>query len=275
MLATLAVAVTVAGPAYSGTIEERQIERLAQREGETPQALRMLIQRHWLEGEAVERGIVVTRREVEDEFETDVEESFRTRKAFKAFLKRTKQTEADIKATIRSDLLSGAIKAQVAEPAAKSVTPDQVKAYVDANPQTLPARRTVRFVATKNRRAARAVLRKLRRGATWASVHAGKRTFDQAEETAAGRAIFRAPLNRTTRYGRIVFRVIRHTSERPEPRAQQEARAWEVLASEAQQRALDAFVVQFTAKWRERTTCAPSYSDHEDCGQPPTGQQAP
>lgn len=279
-IAALAVAVSVAGPAYSGTLEDRDVERAARSAEGTKterehQALAMLIERQWLEGEAKERGIVVTRAEVDDELELDIEQGFGSRKAFKAFLKRTKQTEADIKATIRATQLSIRIRDQLTEPAARSVTPDQVKAYVDANPQSTPERRTVRVVATKNRRQAIKVLEKLRRGATFSSVGGTLEQYDRADETAPGRAIFRAKLNRLTRYGRIVFKVTRHTPARPLPRAQQEAMAWEVLASQAQEHALEEFKVQFTAKWRERTTCAPRYGRHEDCGQPPTGQDRP
>jgi hypothetical protein len=167
--------------------------------------------------------------------------------------------------------LTAEIHAQITEPAAKSVTPDQVRAYVDANPQTTPEQRTVRFVETENRRAATAVLNKLKRGATWSSVGATKETVDKADTTKAGRAVFRAKLNQTTRYGRVVFRVIKHIPEKPVPRAQQEALAWETLAGEAQQRALDEFKAQFTAKWRQRTACAPEYAAHADCGRPPSG----
>ena len=244
--AALAAAITVMGPTYRGAIEDSQIAREAKRaEGSASQrqtqALSVLIRRQWIEGEANERGIVVTEVAGED----------------------------------RSAALTAEIHAQITEPAAKSVTPDQVKAYVDANPQVTPEQRTVRLVQAKNRRAAIAVLSKLRRGATWSSVGATKETFDTTDETAAGRAVFRAKLNRTTRYGRVVFRVIRHIPEKPVPRAQQEALAWETLAGEAQQRALDAFTAEFTAKWRQRTACAPPYATHPDCGQPPSGQQTP
>ncbi|MDA0173378.1 peptidylprolyl isomerase [Solirubrobacter taibaiensis] len=244
--ATLAAAITVMGPTYSGTIEDSQIAREAKRaEGSAAQrqtqALSVLIRRQWIEGEASERGIVVT--------ETD--------------------------AADRTAALTAEINAQIAEPAAKSVTPDQVRAYVDANPQVTPEQRTVRLVQTKNRRAAIAVLNRLKRGSTWSSLGATKETFDKADATKNGRAAFRAKLNRTTRYGRVVFRVIKHAPEKPVPRAQQEALAWETLASEAQQRALDEFTAQFTAKWRQRTTCAPPYAAHADCGQPPSGQLTP
>ncbi len=280
-LIALAVAVTVAGPTYSGAVEEREVAQLArqgqgsERERER-QALSVLIQRHWVEGEAVERGIVVTPQEVDDAYEEQVEAEFDSRKAFRAYLRRTGRTETALKASIRSDLLTGALRQQIAEPAAKSVTPDQVKAHVDANPQLLPATRTVRVVRTSSRRAAMAVLRKLRRGATWSSVGGSQTTVDRSNAgTAAERAMLRARVKTLTRYGRVVFRVTRDTPERPMPRAQQEAIAWERLASEAQQAALDAFLPAFTAKWRQRTACAAQYAGHADCGQPPMGQPAP
>ena len=153
--------------------------------------------------------------------------------------------------------LTAEIHAQITEPAAKSVTPDQVKALRGREPADHARTGTVRFVETKNRRAATAVLNKLRRGATWSALGGTKETFDKADETKTGRAVFRAKLNQTTRYGRVVFRVIKVIPEKPVPRAQQEALAWEMLAGEAQQRALDEFKAQFTAKWRQRTVCAP------------------
>jgi hypothetical protein len=63
--AALAVAITVMGPTYSGTIEDSQIAREAKRaDGSASQrqtqALSVLIRRQWIEGEANERGIVVT-----------------------------------------------------------------------------------------------------------------------------------------------------------------------------------------------------------------------
>jgi hypothetical protein len=200
-----------------------------------------LVRRHWLEGEARERGIA----------------------------------ESETGQPLRAELLQAAINAQIAEPAARSVTPDQVKAYVDANPQVVPETRTARVIITKSRRRAAEVLRRLERGAKWSSLGATKETFERADDTATSRAVFRARLNRTLRRGRLVFRVIRDAPSRPEPRAQQEARAWEVLASQAQERALNEFRAQFTAKWRERTRCAPEYGQHEDCAPPPSGQETP
>jgi hypothetical protein len=267
----LAVAVTVAGPAYSGTIEESEVERMAARPGVSErQALQVLIERQWVEGEAAERGIVVSAHEVQAEYE----QGFATRDELKAYLRETGQTTADVKATLRSELLIAEIRAQVAEPAARSVTPEQVKAYVDAHPQTTPPLRTVRLLTTDSRREAKAALRRLRRGATFAALGGTRDRFARADHP-AGPAMFRAPLKRTVRHGVHVFRVIRETPARPLPRGEQEARAWEVLAGEAQQRALDAFAPAFVGKWRPRTTCAPRYGHHPDCAQPPSVQDTP
>ena len=61
---------------------------------------------------------------------------------------------------------------------------------------------------------------------------------------------------------------------RPRRRAQVRAK----LVSDAQQKALDAFVTAFTAKWRARTTCAPAYLWDGDCanwdGTPPDRQSS-
>ena len=235
------------GPTYSGTIEDSQIAREAKRaEGSASQrqtqALSVLIRRQWIEGEANERGIVVTRDR-----------------------RRRPHRGADGRDP-RADHGAGGEVGHAG----------QVKAYVDANPQTTPEQRTVRIVAdqepARGDRRPRTSSSAARRGRR---VGATKETFDKADETAAGRAVFRAKLNQTTRYGRVVFRVIKHIPEKPVPRAQQEALAWETLASEAQQRALDEFNAQFTAKWRQRTVCAPPYATHADCGPPPSGQHAP
>jgi hypothetical protein len=201
--------------------------------------------------------------------EEAIDEEFSARE-LKAYLKQTGLTEPLLRDRVRSSLELAQIRQQVLEPAAKSVTPDQVKAWVDAHPQVLPAARTVRLVLAKTRAEAKRVQRRLQRGATWASV-GGTRDELTPSRSRVTRAIFRAKVNAVTRYGRVVFKVTRHTPERPMQRAQQEAQAWERLAGEAQERALNAFRTQFTEKWRARTSCAPAYATHPSCPQPPNG----
>lgn len=278
--AALAVAATIVGPTFNASVEEREIERIAAR-GEGPvaerraAALDSAVRARWVEGEASERGLSITEQELDEAFEEGVLDSFDNRKQFERFLKKEGLTEADIRQQLRVEQLSTTIRAQVAEPAARSVTPERVKAYVDANPQVLPAERTVWVAPAKNRVRAIRLQQRLRRGATWAA-SGGHKTSVPAEvrgdTSALTRAIFRAKVDTVARYGRTVFKVTRHIPERPMPRAQQEAIAWELLASEAQRLAIDAFVAQFTEKWRARTTCAPAFAGHASCAAPPSGQ---
>lgn len=241
-IAVLAVAATISAPGYSASVDDADVSRLVKTGEERAAAFQTLVEAAWIVGEAQERGIVVSDPTVEREE--------------------------------RISVLRAEIQAQVTEPAAKSVTPDQVKAYVDANPKVLPAGRTVRLVLAKNRARAMRIERRLERGATWAAVGGHRDEFAPGKSRIT-RAIFRAKVGEVTRYGRVVFEVAKHTPERPMPRAQQEALAWEELASRAQQQALDAYTAQFTEKWRARTSCAAKYAQHPSCAPPPNAQHAP
>ena len=85
----------------------------------------MLIAAAWTEGEAAERGITVTEAEIDEEAETD------------PGLSRAKQ-----QFLARISLLKARIQDPVKQAAAQSVTPDQIEAYVAANPRLDPEERT-------------------------------------------------------------------------------------------------------------------------------------
>jgi foldase protein PrsA len=259
-LVAFAVAVTVAVPGGSVTVDEAEISHWSGEFGGSNGALTMLIEAAWAEGEASERGIVVSDAEVREATEEP-------------------RPTADERFLARNEILDGAIKEQVTRPAALSVTPDQVKAYVDQHPRTLPEQKFVRRIVARSRQDARRAKRALRNGGTWSLVAkrysttpgAGLKPARTAEEQAP-KGVLQGPVKANGRY--TVFEVVKVTPERPVPRGQQEATAWEILASEAQERALEAFKPQFADKWRGRTTCAPKYASHRDCGntqQPPSG----
>jgi len=268
-IAILAVAATVAAPGYSASVDDADVDRLTRAGNARAVVFQTLVEQAWVDGEAKERAIVVTAEEVQDA----IDDEFSARE-LRMYLKETGLTKTLLRDRIRSALELAQIRQQVLEPAAKSVTPDQVKAYVDANPQMLPASRTVRLVLAKSRAEAKRIERRLARGATWATV-GGHEDELAPSRSRVTKAIFRAKVDEITRYGRVVFRVTEHTPERPMPRAQQEAQAWERLATDAQQHALDTFTAQFTEKWRARTSCAAAYAAHPRCPQPPSGQAAP
>jgi SurA N-terminal domain len=75
--------------------------------------MRFLISGFSIIGEAKERGIRVSRKEVDRELERTRRAAFRTERSFKGFLRRTGQTVADIKLRTRIDLLTGKLQAVV------------------------------------------------------------------------------------------------------------------------------------------------------------------
>ena len=265
-LAKLAVAATVAAPGFSATFAAEQVEHWERAVGGSASALRFLIESAWTEGEARERGIAVSDRELRELVDERPHDGL---------------TRADIRYDARIGLLRLRIRDQITRPAALSVTPEQVEAYVQAHPRQDPETRRVRIVQARTRHLAHEAQRKLARGLLWRSAArrysisggsgpkpAEPGSYDEDVE----RAIFKAPEKRLTRYRTFVFKVVEIIPAHPTPLDQQRATAWEILASDAQQQALTAFQADFTAKWRARTTCAPEYATAPDCGNPPNSE---
>jgi hypothetical protein len=77
------------------------------------QVMSVLTSLKWIEGEAVERGIVVSDRAVRRAFRRQKRLSFPRERAYRRFLRESKQTEADILARVRSDMLSNRLRRQI------------------------------------------------------------------------------------------------------------------------------------------------------------------
>jgi foldase protein PrsA len=288
-LAAVAVAVSVSAPDYSATVEDREVRQWTRIEGGSEErALRGLIEAAWMEGEARERGIMVTGAQVLETYKEAKRDDFAREADFRRFLRRSGHTRETLRRRVRIDLVTQAVRDQITQPAALGVTPEQVDAYVDAHPQQVPERREVRLIIAGTRADGRRARRDVKRGVPWRTVErryatdrtpAPVRVEPGVLHPKLDTAVFAAERNAvggpiSTRVGHYVFKVIEIRPARPRSRAAQEAQAWEHLASEAQQEALDDFRVQFTAKWRARTRCAPRFADHEYCAQPPTVQHA-
>jgi hypothetical protein len=276
-LAVAAVVALAPQPAVITTQDVAHWARTERRDADA-RALRFLIRAAWTEGEARERGIVVTRRQVGAALADEVE-SAGGRRAYRRSLHRHRLTRADARQKLRVELLDAAIKEQIAQPAAESVTEEQIDGYVADHPTQEPETRDVRFLLAKTPAKARRARQELERGATWRGVGrryaiSGRATLTRdarPRDLPAGDAAFEAParkLEGPVRRKRafVIFKVIAITPAHPTPAPVQRARAWEILASEAQEQALDAFSAAFTAKWRARTTCAPDLADQPDCG---------
>jgi hypothetical protein len=75
--------------------------------------MNFLISGFWIIGEAQERGIRISDKEVNRQFERTRRSAFRSERRFKRFLRRTGQTIADLKFRTRIDLLSEKLQAVV------------------------------------------------------------------------------------------------------------------------------------------------------------------
>ncbi|MDA0164435.1 peptidylprolyl isomerase [Solirubrobacter ginsenosidimutans] len=259
-LAKFAVAVTVAGPGFSKAIGDDEAARWGPAGG-----VSFLISAAWAEGEAQERGVVVSDADAKDA----------TRDPHDGLTRQDRIYEA------RINLINAALHAPVGQAAAQSVTQPQIDAYVQSHPKFEPERRYLSLLRTRDRHTAEAALRALKRGLTFAAAtrrytnaEGGKIAVRPGEIDPRGldRAIFKAPTGKYLRYGTDVFRVRFIGPPQPLPIEQQNASAWEVLASDAQEQAIAAFDAQIAAKWRPRTTCAPPELDPAKCGNPPTVQ---
>jgi parvulin-like peptidyl-prolyl isomerase len=261
--AKLAVAVTIAAPGWSAAISDQDVEHWRRASGGEAKALSFLIDAAWTRGEARERGIAVSDEEARQAVDQKPRDGL---------------TRRDLVDQARTELLATRIRDQIAQPAAQSVTPEQIEAYVQTHPRTEPERRTTRVMITPSRAKAKAALRALENKVTWRSAAKRYGSGSGAPRTIepgvlpdkVERAVFKAPRSALTRYGIYVFKVIKIIASERTPLDQQRATAWEILSSEAQAGAIDAFRAEFRSRWRLRTTCAPAYTTHPDCNNPPT-----
>ena len=154
-------------------------------------------------------------------------------------------------------LLTAGIRAQIEQPAAQSVTPEQIRAYVDANPQLLPERAKSTDRASEHQAQGRAGPEGDQARIDVAL--SGQEIRERHGQPADRRARRLRPADkrkrssnppRTSRsaIGRTCFRVTAILPPRPMPRDQQEAIAWETLSNQAQQQAIDVFTGRIPAE---------------------------
>ncbi len=264
-MATLAAAVTVTAPDRTTVIERSELTRWTEASRRQSAALDVLIRSAWFEGEARELGIAVTAKQVRERLRAEADETPRG------------LTRQDLVDSMRAQLAAEAIRERIGTAAAQSVTPAQIDAYVQAHPRTEPEQRTLRLVQATSERNARRATAALKRGATWRFI-ARRYSVDDGSAGRArevtrdmlrarvGRAAFEAKQGRLLQVGRYVVKVVAIEPEHPTPLKTQQAAAWEILASEAQQNALTAYEQALISKWRPRTSCAPDLAAHRDCG---------
>jgi foldase protein PrsA len=258
------------------------------------QVLQLLISFRWIEGEAAAQGITVTDAEVDQSFQEQKRQSFPNDADYEKFLKRSGQTREDILQRVRLDLLSNKLRDKVV--AGKDQISDEAIAQFYANNRSRfvePEKRALRVVLTNRKADAKRARSALERGTSWKAV-ASRYSIDPGSKRSGGKlpavakgtldrrfdkAVFSAVEHRLvgpvrTSYGYWVFTVTRVEPERQRPLAEVKKTIKDTLVSQAQQAALDAFLQDFTARWRAKTECANGYRT-TDCRNGPTPTPTP
>jgi foldase protein PrsA len=293
-------AIAVVEDAPDGTITQEQFDRAltqtAARQGikevpptDDPQyqliadaAESDLILARWVLGEADERGIVISDREVEDELGKIKEQQFGSEKAFQKFLDQSGFTLDEAKARIKLQLVSDRIQKAVL-PEAPDISDDEIKTFYEENIAQFqqPETRDVRVVLTKTEdeaNQAKAALGANPDDKAWQTV-AKKFSIDEATKSTGGlrQAVVAGqsePALDDTIFssdpsvvvgpfkgdaGFYVIEVEKVTPAKTTPLEDATDQIKQTLVATRQQQIATDFQQDFQEKWIARTFCADGY----------------
>jgi foldase protein PrsA len=260
----------------------------AEYEGLRDQVLQFLISSQWIQGEAGDRKVKVTDAEVKKQFDTTKKQSFPKDADYKKFLASSGMTEADLLFRVKLDTLSNKLRESIVKGKDK-VSDAQIKAYYDKNKARFaqPESRDLRIVLTKTKAKADQARAEIAGGASFKTV-AKKYSIDQAskgqggvllavakgqQEKALDEAVFAADKGKLsgpikTQFGYYVFKVQKITKASQQSQKESSETIKQLLASQNQQKALDAFVKDFRSKWKKKTACKDDFVT-QDCKNAP------
>jgi foldase protein PrsA len=252
------------------------------------QVLQFLISAAWIQGEAADKGVKVSDKEVKKQFDQQRQQSFPKDKDYLNFLKASGYQQEDLLYRIKVQELSNRLRTNILKGKDK-VTDKQIADYYNKNKSRFaqPEKRDLRIVLTKTEAKANEAKKALDAGQSWKSV-AGKYSIDQASQDNGGLlpgvakgqqekslddATFKAEKGKIsgpvkTQFGYYVFEVTKVTPGSQQSLSDSKETIKQLLASQQQQKALDAFVKDFRKKWKDRTDCRKGYVT-QDCKNAP------
>lgn len=248
-----------------------------------------LIQGAWIVGEAADRGIKVSDKEVKKQFDVQRLQSFPTVEAYDKFLKTSGYTTKDLLFQVKSKLLFDKIQAELLKKVPK-VTDPQVSDYYNKNKKqfTQPEQRSMRIIMTKDRARAEQAKQALKSGQDWKTV-AKRFSIDAAtksnggvvknvaqgqQEKALDDATFSAAKGELvgpvkTQFGYYVFEVTSITPAKTQPLSAVRATILQQLQGQAQQKVMQQWATSFQKKWKARTECAKGFILPDRCNNAP------
>jgi foldase protein PrsA len=277
------VAAKQKAPAPSG--QKKQTDAALEKQCKTEyttlkrEVMQFLIQSEWVTQEADKRNITVSDKAVKKSFEDQKKQAFPTDKAYKSFLKTSGMTEADILFRVKLSQLQEKLTKNVTEDA-KQVSTADVSDYYDKNKKRFaqPERRDLLIVLTKTEAKAQAAKNAIESGQPWKTV-AKQYSIDQASKAQGGKlaavakgqqdkafedAVFAASKGEVdgpvkTQFGWYVFEVQKITPASQQSLDQSRDTIKNLLRSQRQQKALDAFIKDFREEYKGKTNCSDDY----------------
>jgi foldase protein PrsA len=244
------------------------------------EVLNFLISSQWVVNEAAERGINVSDAEVKKQFASLRAAQFPTAAAFKEYLARTGESEADLLMRVKLSLLARKIQEGITKGTKKPVSHAEVTKYYESHRSAYgkPERRNLQIILTKNESGAKAAKAEIEGGKNFTTV-AKAVSIDPLsksnggalpevsrgqEEKALDEAVFSAKLNVIsgpvkTPFGYYIFRVTKVLPSSQMTLAQAESAIHQQLSSQGGQHALTKFIEEFKKKWTGRTECKAGY----------------
>jgi foldase protein PrsA len=244
------------------------------------EVLSFLISSQWVLSEAAEEGVHVSEAEVKKQFETLKKQQFPKESAFKEFLARSGETEADLLQRVRLQLLARKLQEKVTKAAKKKPSKAEIAKYYNEHKSQFgkPESRNIQLILTKSEAAAKSAKSEVEGGTSFASVAArvsvdpltkkNGGTLNEVtqgeEEKALSEAIFAAKVGALsgpvkTPFGYYIFKVTKINASTQQTLAQAESMISQQLQSQSQQKALTSFVQEFRKKWTSRTECRSGY----------------
>jgi foldase protein PrsA len=268
-------------PSGQGKQSDSALKKQCKTEYDTlkAQVMQFLIQAEWVTQEADKRDIKVSDKAVQKSFEDQKKQAFPTDKAYAQFLKTSGMTEADILFRVKLSQLQEKLTQKVTEDAGK-VTDADVQEYYDKNKKRFaqPERRDLLVVLTKTEAKANEAKQALESGQPWKTVvkqysidetskaQGGKlaavakgqqdKTFEDAV-FAASKGNIEGPVK--TQFGWYVFEVEKITPASQQSLEQSRDTIKNLLKTQRQQKALDAFIKDFRDKYKGETNCSDDY----------------
>jgi len=243
------------------------------------EVMQFLIQAEWVQQEAADQDIKVSDAQIKKSFEDQKKQAFPNDKQYKQFLTSSGMTEDDILFRVKLDQLQQKLTQKVTEDA-KKVSDADVEAYYGKNKKRFaqPERRDLRVVLTKTEAKANQAKRALDSGQPFKKV-VKQYSIDEASKSQAGllpavtqgqqekafdTAIFDAKKGSLegpvkTQFGWYVFEVQKVTKASQQTLEQSKETIKNLLRSQRQQKALDAFIKSFREDYKDKTDCADDY----------------